>query len=139
MSNLFIGIGSALLMLITAFMFVKANELSDLFYAFLESIIGFVPYVLGAVIIYCLGVYSATKKYREENIDYEIENENLRIENSQMKELLKQVFSAHEDDTRTIEALRSELRFSKIQHTMSQIADMDVDDATDLQPSIEED
>lgn len=144
-SKIFTGIGLGIIVLLTAFVFFKANEISELFYAFLESIVGFVPFVIVGVIIYCMGWYNSSKKHHNESDDYEAENEQLLSDNKKMARHLRQAITEIEEKDATIEELRKELRKYRDLHNMSQIADMSggndalTDSPSDLQSSAVQD
>lgn len=131
-SNVLSGIAIGVITILIAFLFIKGNEISDLFYSFLETVVGFVPYVVGAIILYCLGWFKGSKETEK----FKAESEELLAENKEMKNLLRQALSYHENDRATIESLRAK-------DTMSQIADLPggatEKHTSDLQSPTEED
>ena len=130
LSNVLGGIAIGVMTILITFLFVKGNEISDLFYSFLETVVWFVPYVVGAVIIYCLGWFKGSKETEK----FKAESEDLRKENKEVKKLLRRALSDHMTACTTI----AELKAKNIMDQISDLPGTTENHTSDLQSSTEE-
>ena len=130
-SNVLSGIAIGVIAILITFLFIKGNEISNLFYSFLETIVGFVPYVVGGVIIYCLGWYRGSKETEK----FKSESEELLEENKEMKKLLRRALSDHMTACTTI----AELKAKNIMDQISDLPGTTENHSSDLQSNTQED
>lgn len=140
-SNALMGMGSIVSIVFIMLLFIKGNEISDLFYDFLGKIVEFIPYVVGAAIIYGFGCLRTLHKCQKKYADHE----ELILENERLEARLLKANNCRKEQKQKIMELREEVRTYRSKLNMSQIEDMPGSNGTivpppsDLQESNEED